>query len=150
MPQPAKMRTAHGMCLLLCGQSECDWADAARLTSVIGALLLFAAPGDRVIGFEVEVGPVLLDPGGRVVEVVKPSRRWLGLGLLGRRGSSRKWFAAFQSRSDVSDSLRVSARRPIRTGTIEPRSGGRLFRCLMIVSAAASRLEELLVPGSVG
>ena len=28
----------------------------------------------RVIGFEVEVGPVLLDPGGRVVEVVKAPR----------------------------------------------------------------------------
>ena len=81
------MRTAHGMCLLLCGQSECDWADAARLTSVIGALLLFAAPGDRVIGFEVEVGPVLLDPGGGVVEVVKAARRGDWLGGWGRRGS---------------------------------------------------------------
>ncbi len=39
-----------------------------------------------MIGFEVEVGPVLLDPGGDVVEVVKPSRRWLGLELLGRLG----------------------------------------------------------------
>ncbi len=30
-----EMRTAHGVCLLLCGQSECHWADAVRLTKKV-------------------------------------------------------------------------------------------------------------------
>ena len=40
-----------------------------------------------MVGFEVEVGPVLLDPGGGVVQVVKAARWGDWLGGWGRRGS---------------------------------------------------------------
>ena len=45
-----KMRTAHGVCLLLCGQSECHWADATRLTrldSFAGQLGRIECPRER-------------------------------------------------------------------------------------------------------
>ena len=41
--------------------------------SIFGGVLWlsqFVLPGDGMIGFEVEIGPILLDPGGGVVQIV--------------------------------------------------------------------------------
>jgi hypothetical protein len=57
-------------------QFNCNFSTVSRRASGkdLRGLTKFPSPGDGVIGFEIEVRPILLDPLGGIIDVAEPSR----------------------------------------------------------------------------